>query len=181
MARSTKNAVGLWQFMPATGKMMGLQVDEYVDERRHPEKSTQAAMKYLKQGFYAQKSWTLAAAGYNMGHENVNGSKSFQDVKDFFELYLNEETSRYILRIIIIKEIMQNAGKYGFKLSADDLYKPDECKIVKAHSAIANISEWAKSQGCTYKDVKILNPWILERKLPAPRQGYYEIAIPEKK
>ncbi len=179
MARSSKDAVGLWQFMPATAKSMGLIVTESVDERRNPEKSTKAAIKYLKQGYDSQKSWMLAAAGYNMGHENLKDNVSFQNSKDFFELFLNEETSRYILRIAIIKELMENAAKYGIEIPKEDLYKPDNFKTVKVDGAIGSIADWAKDHGTTYKYVKLLNPWILKRELPAPPKGSeWEIAVP---
>ncbi len=121
MARSPKDAVGLWQFIPATGKRMGLQIDEYVDERRNPEKSTAAAVEYLRSGYKASGGWTLTAAGYNMGHENLRENLAFQNKDNFYDLYLNEETSRYILRIAIIKEILGNPAKYGLLLDADDV------------------------------------------------------------
>lgn len=181
MSRSPKDAVGLWQFIPETGRKMGLQIDEFVDERRHPEKSTQAAMKYLKMGYQSHKSWILAAAGYNMGHLNVTDNREFQTTDNFFDMFLNEETSRYILRIAIIKELMTNPDKYGFRLKQEDIYKPDKFKIVTCETAVPNLAEWAKAQGTSYKDVKILNPWILKRQLPAPPKGKnYEIAIPSK-
>lgn len=178
MSRSAKGAVGLWQFMESTAKAMGLQVDENVDERRNPEKSTYAACKYLKQGFNKHKSWVMAAAGYNMGHTGVDENKEFQGVKDYFELFLNEETSRYIFRIVVIKEIMTHPEKYGFILKPDQLYQPEKVKTVKVEKGIDNIAEWAKSQGTTYKDVKLLNPWILKRSLPLVKGKTYEISIP---
>lgn len=181
MARSPKDAYGLWQFIPSTGKSMGLQIDENVDERAHVEKSTRAAMRYLKEGYEKHGSWVLTAAGYNMGHGNVSGSLNFQTADNFFDLYLNDETSRYIFRIVIIKEIMTNASKYGFNLAANQIYKPERTKTVKWGASIPNLTDWAKQQNTTYKDVKILNPWILGRSLPQPSKGkYYEIEIPEK-
>lgn len=179
MSRSSKDAVGLWQFIPSTGKAMGLQIDDYVDERRHPEKSTIAAIKYLKNGYKNTNSWILAAAGYNMGHENLSDNISFQNAENYFDLFLNEETSRYILRIVIIKEIMKNPQKYGFNIKPTDLYKPPKYKIIKESSFIANLHEWAKENNTTYKDVKLLNPWILQRRLPSPPKGkVWEIAVP---
>jgi len=179
MARSPKNAVGLWQFIPSTAKSMGLIVNKYADERRHPEKSTRAAMKYLKSGFDTHGSWFLAAAGYNMGHHNVTKHLSYQSADDVFDLFMNEETSRYLLRIVIIKELMKNAIMYGFKLDSSELYKPDKIKIVKAQK-VNNLAEWAREQGTTYKYIRLLNPWILKRKLPTLRKGqYYEVSIPE--
>ena len=179
MSRSTKGAMGLWQFMPETGRNMGLQIDDFVDERRNPEKSTNAAMKYLKNGYSKHKSWIMSAAGYNMGHGSVAECKEYQNAKDFFDMFLNEETSRYILRIAAIKEIMTNPEKYGFKLRNDQLYSPDKVKVLKVSEGITNISEWAKKHNTTYKDVKLLNLWILGKKLPAPKGKSYEISIPE--
>lgn len=180
MAQSSKGAVGLWQIMEGTAKNLGLQVDEYVDERRHPEKSTQAAMKYLKEGYKTYKSWLIAVAGYNMGHENIQSSMRFQSGEDYFDLYLNEETSRFIFRIALIKEIMENPGKYGFHIPKEEIYKPDKVKKIKCSSAIPDLSVWAKANGTTYKYVKLLNTWILARELKAPKNGKaYEIAVPE--
>jgi membrane-bound lytic murein transglycosylase D len=181
MSKSPKDALGIWQFIAETGKRMGLIVNEFVEERCNVEKSTRAAIKYLKQGFDLYKSWSMAAAGYNMGHPNLSDNVEFQDAKSFFDLYLNEETSRYMLRIVIIKEIMQNAEKYGFILKTEDLYKPERTNIIQCSSEVPNLAQWAKENGTTYKYVKLLNPWILKRKLPAPVKGMeWEIAIPTK-
>lgn len=181
MSRSTKGAVGLWQFMPATARAYGLQVDDYVDERRHPEKSTDAALEYLKDGYQQHKSWLLSAAGYNMGNTNVASHLDFQNGNSFFDLFLNEETSRYILRIVVIKEIMSNPEKYGFMIDNSEKYKPDNVKYIECNEEIPNLSKWATEQGTTYKDVKILNPWILDKKLPKPSKGdVYKIAVPVK-
>lgn len=180
MARSAKDAVGLWQFIAGTGKRMGLQIDDYVDERRHPEKSTKAAIAYLRSGYKANGSWTLAAAGYNMGHENLQENLEFQSKEDFYDLYLNEETSRYILRIVIIKEILSNPAKYGLLLDAADIYTPEKTRAVLWNDDIESIAEWAEKRGTTYKDVKLLNPWILKRNLPKPKGGPYSILIPAK-
>ena len=179
MSRSTAGAIGLWQFMPETAKVMGLTVNDYIDERRNPEKSTLAAIKYLKQGYRQHKSWLLTAAGYNMGHTGVANNVDFQYSSDYFDLFLNEETSRYLFRIAIIKEIMSNPNKYGFNLSEIERYKPSKQNIIKIDTEIQDLSAWAKVNGTTYKNIKILNPWILKRSLPKlPKGTVYEIAIP---
>ncbi len=180
MARSAKDAVGLWQFIPATGKHLGLQIDEYVDERRNPEKSTYAAIKYLKNGYKTANSWTLAAAGYNMGHENLQENLGFQGKNNYYDLFLNEETSRYILRIVIVKEILSNPTKYGLFLDPSDTYQQEKTQTIVWREDIPSLSEWALVQGTTYKDVKLLNPWILKRSLPKPKSGSYSIQIPKK-
>lgn len=171
MARSAKDAVGLWQFIPATGRAYGLVINEFVDERRNPIKSTRSAISYLKEGRAANGSWANAAAGYNMGHENFRGSKDYQKAKEFYELYLNEETSRYLLRIAVIKHIMEHATEYGIVIPERDRYHPSTTRSVVVRDGVADIATWARTQNRTYKDVKILNPWILGRSLPAPPAG----------
>ncbi len=180
MARSPKNAVGLWQFIPSTAKKMGLIVNKYVDERRNAQKSTYSAMKYLKAGFKSHHSWILAAAGYNMGQSNMKKHLNYQNKDNYFDLFMNEETSRYILRIVIIKELMKNAKKYGIILNKKNLYKPFSVRHIKVKS-IKDLALWAVSQGTSYKYVKLMNPWILKRKLPLKRnRKFYEVAIPKK-
>jgi hypothetical protein len=147
----------------------------------NPEKSTLAAIKYLKTGYDSNKTWTLSAAGYNMGHSGVADNLNFQAKSNFYDMYLNEETSRYILRIVIIKEIMSNAEKYGFIVKDEDKYGSDDCEAVECYSAIPDLSAWAIEHGTDYKAVKLNNPWILKRKLPAPAKGgSYSILIPKK-
>jgi len=179
MARSPKNAVGLWQFIESTAQKMGLIINDYIDERRHPEKSTRAAIKYLKIGYDATGSWFAAAAGYNMGHTNLQEHFTYQNKNDVFDLFLNEETSRYLLRIVIIKEIMSNPEKYGFQLDENDYYKPLKTKKIKIQS-IEDLATWAEQNNTSYKYVKLYNPWILGNKLPKISNNFtYEILIPE--
>lgn len=180
MSRSSKDAVGLWQFIPATARSMGLVVNDLIDERRNVEKSTNAAMKYLKQGYQAQKSWMMAAAGYNMGHTNLNYGVKLQQSDYYFDLFLNDETSRYIFRIVIIKELMKNAEKYGLIVEEDEKYKPYSSKKVIVDSGLDNIADWAGRQGTTYKYVKLYNPWILKGELPNPgKNNIWVVEIPE--
>lgn len=181
MSTSTAGASGLWQFISSTGKNYGLIINAEVDERRNPEKSTIASFKYLKDLNKQFNSWISAAAAYNMGENGFNGNILFQKTNDYFDLYLNQETSRYIFRIALIKELMENKEKYGFLLDEKDYWKPYNYKTIKVTKSIINLSEWAESQGTSYKDVKRLNPWILGRTLPYPAKGkHYEIAIPVK-
>ena len=179
-SQSSAGAVGLWQFIPATGRRYGLRIDEYVDERRHPEKSTRAAAKYLMDNYARYNSWYLAMAAYNMGEGATNDDLSFQRQRSFFDLYVNEETSRYPFRIMAIKEIMTNPRKYGFVVSEKDYYRLPKSKTVTVSQAIPNLATWAESQGSTYKHVKLANPWILKRTLPAPGSTPYEILVPVK-
>ncbi len=179
-AQSSKDAVGLWQFIPETARRFGLRVDENVDERRNPEKSTRAAMRLLKENRNRFGSWALSAAAYNMGEAATADDLQFQKGTSYYDLYLNEETSRYVFRVLAIKEIMQHPEKYGYHLEADDYYKSPEVKVVSVAQEIPNLSEWAQSNGSTYKEVKLLNPWIKKRALPRPGGEPYAIAVPQR-
>ena len=181
MSNSSAGASGLWQFISATGKRYGLTINEEIDERRHPEKSTEASFNYLKDLYARFNSWIYAAAAYNMGEGGLQENINFQLSNNYFDLFLNSETSRYIFRIALIKEIMENREKYGFNIDPSENWKEVEFEIVKETQPIENLSEWAKSYGTNYKEVKLLNLWILGRKLPRPPKGkHYEIKIPAK-
>ncbi len=179
-ALSSKSALGLWQFMKGTGRKMGLLCGNYVDERKHPEMSTRAAMEFLKEGYERHNNWLVTLAGYNMGQTGISRSMNYQDGDDYFDLFLNDETSRFIFRIAIIKELMANHEKYGFYLDDEDYYKPYKFNIVKA-TKVNDLADWAKENNTTYKEVKLLNPWILGRELPLhPDRVDWEIAVPKK-
>jgi hypothetical protein len=114
-----------------------------------------------------------------MGHTGVKRSLNHQEAEDYFDLYLNEETSRFAFRVALIKEIMQNHEKYGFVLKEDDYYTPPNTKTITVRTNIKDLAEWAEKQGTTYKYVRLLNPWILKKSLPWPRKSSpWEIQIP---
>ncbi len=179
MSRSSAGAVGLWQVMPATAKEMGLRVDKFVDERRHPEKSTMIGLQYLAEGYNKFGTWSLAMASYNRGKYGIANDVEFQMKDNYFDLYLNEETSRYYFRILIIKEMMENPERYGFDVSNLRGYSDPETKEVTVNSGISNMAKWAKEQGTDYKTVKLLNPWILKRELNSPGRDKYKIRVPK--
>ena len=155
-------------------------MNNLIDERRNVVKSTRAAMKYLKQGYSAHKSWMMAAAGYNMGHTNLKYSADLQKSDNYFDLFLNDETSRYIFRIVIIKELMKNSARYGLNIPDSEKYKQYKSKKVLVKKKVSNIAVWARAHGSTYKYVKLYNPWILKRSLPKPsHKGDWVVEIPD--
>lgn len=123
-AYSSAKAAGLWQFIPSTAKQYGLEVNEYVDERYHPEKATAAACRYLKSAYSKYGNWESVAASYNGGMGRITKELSAQGVSSAYDLYLVDETARYIYRLLSMKLIMENPAKYGFRLSSDQLYQP---------------------------------------------------------
>ncbi|PCJ66045.1 MAG: murein transglycosylase [Bacteroidetes bacterium] len=169
---SPAGAKGIWQFMPSSGKSYGLSINRMVDERYHLEKSTEAACLYLKKAYNRFGSWTLAAASYNRGINGINKDLNKQLVSDYFDMHLNTETSRYILRIIALKTIIENPSSYGFYIEDKDFYSPIETIDIYADSTIQNISEYAASLGTNYHVLKSLNPWIKGNELIITNKPY---------
>lgn len=175
---SPAGARGVWQFMPQTAKEHGMEVNDFVDERYHLEKSTQAACDYLNAAKKKFGNWTLAAASYNGGMAGISKQIERQGVSDYYDLLLTEETSRYVFRILALKEIMQNPDKYGFSLSNEQLYFPIETKQISVDSTVTNLAIFAKNQGVNYKVLKIHNPWLRDTKLENKTKKVYTLDIP---
>ncbi|MDN3687221.1 lytic transglycosylase domain-containing protein [Cyclobacterium jeungdonense] len=175
---SPAGAKGFWQFMRGTAGDFGLEVSRDVDERYHFEKATLAACKYLRDSYGKFGNWTSVAASYNMGIAGITRRKNQQLSPDYYDLYLNEETSRYLFRALALKEIFENPGKYGFELQQDDLYKLPPLREIEVTESITNLAEWAKEQKSTYKEVKTYNPWLINRQLNVRRGRSYVIKLP---
>ncbi|TBX70397.1 lytic transglycosylase domain-containing protein [Flavobacterium silvisoli] len=177
-ASSPAGAKGVWQFMPDTAKEKGMEVNDIVDERYHLEKSTEAACKYFLAAKQKFGSWTMAAASYNGGMNGLSKKIEEQKVTNYYDLGLTEETSRYVFRILALKEIMKQPAKYGFSIYPSDLYPPIPTKVVAVDSTINDLASFAFSQGINYKLLKIQNPWLRDKKLINPAKKRYEIKIP---
>lgn len=178
-AVSPARAVGMWQLLEGTAKDEGLIVQGTVDERRHVKKSTEAACRYLKKAYARYGNWTDVAASYNAGMGRISGELQKQYADNAFDLWLVEETSRYVFRMMAIKQIFENPAKYGFLLRPSDLYKPIQVKSVKVTADIQDLAAFAEEQGITYADLKRFNTWLRDRKLVTGGRTYY-IDIPEK-
>lgn len=174
---SPSKAVGVWQLLEETGKLYGLEINSEVDERYHFEKSTAAACKYLKQAYEKFGSWTMAAASYNMGMSGLSEISRKQKATDYYDLMLNTETSRYVFRILALKEIIRNPAKYGFIINETDLYKPYTYKTITVNTPIESLADFAFSNGINYKELKILNPWLRSTQLSNKTGKSYEIKI----
>ena len=177
-AVSPSGAKGVWQFMPETAKEKGMEVNDIVDERYHLVKSTEAACKYLLTAKQKFGSWTLAAASYNGGMNGINKKIEEQKVTDYYDLLLTDETSRYVFRILALKEIMKSPSKFGFNLVANELYPLLPSKTIVVDSTINDLATFAKSQGINYKILKLHNPWMRDKKLSNTSKKRYEIEIP---
>ena len=177
---SPSGAAGFWQIMKGTAREYGLEVNYAIDERYHLIKSTEAACKYLQKAYDKFGSWTMAAASYNMGINGVQRQVKKQNTNNYFNLYLNDETSRYVFRIIVIKEIMENARKYGFVFRQNDLYSYPSVKQIRVDSTINNLYSFAQENDINYKILKRFNPWLRTSKLPDESRRVYYIDIPKK-
>lgn len=179
-AISPAKAVGFWQFLEGTARSYGLEVTDEVDERYDVEKATRAACKYLKAGKQSLGSWSLAAAGYNMGTGGVSKNMKLQSVDNYWDMYLNQETARYVFRIIAYKAIFENPHIYGVRISPEEKQKPVELEEVKITQSIANLYDFCKEHKITYKELKTWNPWLRSSKLTVKDGKSYSIKIPKK-
>ena len=175
---SPAQAVGVWQLLEGTAKEYGLEVNSYVDERYHLEKSTEAACKYILASYKIYGSWTLAAASYNMGRNNLDKEISRQLTGNYYDLLLNDETARYIYRVLAHKMLTENPEYFGFHIEESDYYSIIKSSKLTIESAIPNIAEFAAKQSVSYKILKQLNPWLRQNTLP-DNTKVYEISIPE--
>ena len=177
-ARSSAGAAGLWQFMQTTGREYGLEVNKNIDERYHVEKSTEAACKYLKDAYTKYQDWIAVAASYNAGQARISTQFEKQQVDDMLDLYLVEETARYVYRIIAAKIMFSNPSAFGFRLRTKDLYMPIPYKELSVNTGILNLAEWAKKQGITYALLKNMNPWLRDNFLQNVSKRTYTLKIP---
>ena len=177
-AVSSAGARGVWQFMPETAKERGMEVNDIVDERYNLEKSTEGACSYLLRAKEKFGTWTLAAASYNGGMGGINKQMDIQKESNYYDLLLTEETSRYVFRILALKEIMRTPEKYGFSLVNEELYTILPTRNIEVDSTITDLADFAKAQGINYKILKIHNPWLRDRKLENPTNKKYTIEIP---
>jgi hypothetical protein len=175
---SPRDAVGYWQILKTSGKELNLEITDEVDERYDPLKATEAACKYLKKAYQKFGSWTIVAASYNRGMGGIERALEDQQEKSYYDLYLNDETSRYVFRILAIKEIAEHPLRYGFKIDPSHLYQEEPLKYIEVTESIKDLVSFAKAQGTNYKLLKRHNPWLREDRLTVKRGEHYRIALP---
>ena len=180
-AYSGADASGLWQFIEETGERYGLRVDKEVDERNHPEKSTDAALEYLGELHERFNSWYLAAAAYNTGENRVarimreeTGSERAGSEEDYYKIWdrLPKETRDYVPLMIAAARIAKEPAKYGFEHVVPlEALTFDEIRVT-GHTPLADI---AKAAGVQTSEVKDLNPFIKGKRTPS---GEYLVRVP---
>ncbi len=181
-ATSPAGAKGIWQFMPPIAKYYGLEINREVDERYHIEKATQAACEYLLDVKRRFGSWTLAAASYNVGGTRLARELENQRAETFYDLNLNEETSRYLFRLVALKEILSHPEEFGFFIEEKDRYQPlGDYELTTVEAPISNLGDFAREHGISYRTLKVYNPWLLTSSLRDAGRKPYEIKVPVQK
>lgn len=178
-AVSSAKAAGLWQFMEGTAKDYGLEVTSEVDQRYDIELSTRAACKYFKKAYEDFGDWSTVAAAYNAGKNRLNNDLEKQQGENFFDLWLPEETMRYVFRILAIKQIMTHPKTYGFILKEEDFSPSIQESIIEINTPI-NWVELAQKYGLTYAQLRASNVWIRDLTLTNRMNKTYRVNIPNK-
>ena len=178
LAYSSAKAAGIWQLLAETGRQYGLEVNDDVDERYDPERSTVAACKYLKAAYAKYGDWPTAAASYNAGMGRISGELAKQGQRSSFDLWINQETARYVYRILAYKLIMENPQQYGYRLKRKNLYQPIRYNVEEVNGSVSSWVEWARQRGLTYAQLREANPWIRNTKLTNNSGKTYRVRIP---
>lgn len=174
--RSPAGALGLWQFMQATGSRYGLKVDRFIDERLDPDRSTEAALSHLGDLQRVLGDWFLALAAYNAGEGAVRRAAQEQPGASYFDLYLPAETRRYVYRMLAAKLVMEQPERYGL-VALDPIFVPRfKTAEVEVKGAAADLRALSRERGWNYLGVRVANPQILGPTLP---KGRHSLRIPE--
>ena len=177
-AKSNAGAVGMWQFLAQTGKQYGLEVNANIDERYHVERETVAACKYLLEAYEKYGNWLTAAASYNAGQGRISSGLRSQGVDSAVDLWLVEETARYMFRLLAAKAVFSNPSAYGFRLKSHQLYPPLEYEEVTVTRTIDSLTVFARQHGITYAQLKDANPWLRQSSLANNSRRTYIVKIP---
>ncbi|MBS1647182.1 MAG: lytic transglycosylase domain-containing protein [Bacteroidetes bacterium] len=175
-SQSTQGAAGFWQFVVVSGQHYGLEINEYVDERYHLEKSTEAACKLLKSAYQQFGSWTLAAAAYNLGVGGVAAQINKQKSKKYYDMKLNKETAIYLYKILALKILIEGSEK---KYKPSNTFNNIPVRTFLVDSTLHNLSAFANTLGYSYDVLRFFNPWLLTNTLPNPNHKKYVIRLPK--
>ncbi len=178
-ARSGAGAAGIWQFMPATAKQYGLEVNDEVDERYDPIKETEAACAFIRACYNRYGRWESVASAYNGGTGRISSELAAQGVDSAFDLWLASETRRYPFRMLAMKLIMEHPEQYGYQVEDYQLYRPWDVTEVLVDGPVDSWPDWALSHDTDYATLREYNPWIRAKKLTNSNARTYFVRIPK--
>lgn len=174
-ARSYARAVGMWQFMPSTGRLFGLKINRWVDERRDPVKATRAAARYLRRLYETSGDWYLALAGYNAGPLTTQRAQQALGTANFWDMYrspyLRNQTKNYVPELCAAILIAHNPERYGFQATPETPFTYESVEVRSSTS----LRVIARNAGVPESEIKALNPQLLRGSTPP---GAYEVRVP---
>ena len=179
-AKSPVGASGIWQLMKGTAQDYGLEVNDNVDERYNLLLSTHAACQFLLESYEKYNNWTLVAASYNMGRRALDRSMAYCKQDNYYNMYLNAETARYVYRILAFKLLIESPENYGFAVAEEDKFPVFNLDTVLVDYPIEHIADFAVEQGMTYKTLKLFNPWLIENHLNNASKKKYKVLVAKK-
>lgn len=180
-AKSPVGAVGIWQLMAGTAQDYGLEVNDNVDERSNLVLATKAACQYLLESYERYQNWTLVAASYNMGRRALDFTIDYSKQENYYDMYFNPETARYVYRILSFKLLLESPENYGFSISEKEKYPVFKCDTIKVDYPVEHWADFALEHNMTYKTLKLFNPWLLENHLDNKSKKEYKILVPKNK
>ena len=181
-AVSGAGAAGLWQFTQATGRAYGLEVNTNIDERYNTVKATEAACRFLLEAYSKYGNWMTVAASYNGGQQGMDRRIEAQHTKNGLDMWLVDETSRYMFRILAAKMMFENPALFGFRFKTEDLYPYIPIKEqIKVTDPVEDLVKFAEDHKISYADLKRANLWLRESKLNNKSHRTYYVDIPDVK
>ena len=181
-AVSGAGAAGLWQFTQSTGREYGLEVNDNIDERYNTYKATEAACRFLLKAYGKYQNWMTVAASYNGGQQGMDRRIEQQHQTNAMDMWLVDETSRYMFRVLAAKMMFEDPSKFGFTFKREDLYPYIPIKEqIKITDPVEDLVKFAEDHKITYADLKRANLWLRDTKLNNKSHRTYYIDIPDVK
>ncbi|MYD31305.1 MAG: LysM peptidoglycan-binding domain-containing protein [Nitrospira sp. SB0661_bin_20] len=172
-AYSRAHASGPWQFIKSTGRIYGLTVNWYVDERRDPIKSTVAAARHLRDLYDLFGSWPLALASYNAGPGKISRAMKKTGSRDFWTIartrYIRRETKQYVPRFMAAMIIATRPSLFGFRADFQPVHEYEEIHVDRP----IHLRSVSKEAGLSFEELRRLNPELRRNVIPSDQDGYF--------